>query len=87
MAQVIIIELVKSRHMKAIYRQDSFTLRNLKADIVYLLHMESKKGYKCTYLQNRNRLTDIENKLMVTNGEREEGQIGRLGLTYIHYYM
>ena len=27
-----------------------------------------KKGYKCTYLQNRNRVTDVENKLMVTGG-------------------
>ena len=26
-----------------------------------------------TYLQNRNRLKDIENKLMVTKGEKEEG--------------
>ena len=29
-----------------------------------------KKWYKWTYLQNRNRLTDIENKLTVTKGER-----------------
>ena len=27
-----------------------------------------KKGYKRTYLQNRNRVTDVENKLMVTKG-------------------
>ena len=26
-----------------------------------------------TYLQNRNRLKDIENKFMVTTGDREEG--------------
>ena len=25
--------------------------------------------YKCTYLQKRNRLTHIENKVVVTNGE------------------
>ena len=30
--------------------------------------MESKKKMTQTYLQNRNRLTDIENKLMVTRG-------------------
>lgn len=24
--------------------------------------MESRKGYKLTYLQNRNRVTDVENK-------------------------
>ena len=26
------------------------------------------------YMQNRNRLTDIENKLVVTKGEREGGK-------------
>ena len=29
-----------------------------------------KEWYKWTYLQNRNRLTDIENKLTVPKGER-----------------
>ena len=29
----------------------------------------SKKLYKCTYLQNRNRLMDLENELMVTGGK------------------
>ena len=28
-----------------------------------------EKGYKRTYLQNRNRLTDVENRLMATRGE------------------
>ena len=28
-----------------------------------------KTWYKCTYLQNRNRLTDIEDKLVVTKGD------------------
>ena len=46
-----------------------------KVNIIwYHLYMESKKSwYKWTYLQNRNRLTDIENKLMVTKGEGGEG--------------
>ena len=30
----------------------------------YHLHGKSKKKYKQMYMQNRNRLTDIENKLM-----------------------
>ena len=30
-----------------------------------------KKGYKCSYLQNRNRLIDVENKLTVTEGEKK----------------
>ena len=37
-------------------------------DITYMWNL--KKGYKWTNLQNRNRLTDTENKLMVTKGER-----------------
>ena len=31
--------------------------------------------YKCTYLQNINRPTDLENKLMVTKGEKRGGGI------------
>ena len=37
--------------------------------------MEHKKRYKLTYLQSIDRLTDIENKLIATEGQRgrEEG--------------
>ena len=42
--------------------------RQVSYDITYMWNL--KKGYKWTYLQNRNRPTDIENKLMVTKGER-----------------
>ena len=42
-----------------------------KDKLWYRLYVESKKKwYKWTYLQNRNRFTDVENKLMVTKGER-----------------
>ena len=51
--------------------------------IWYQLCVESKKWYKWTYLQKRNRLTDIENKLMDTKGGREEG-INK-DLTDTHY--
>ena len=34
----------------------------------YHLYVESKKWYIWTYLQNRNRVTDVKNKLMVTGG-------------------
>ena len=34
-----------------------------------------KKWYKGTYLQNRNRVTDVENQLMVTREERRWGGI------------
>ena len=38
-------------------------------------------------LQNKNRLTDLENKLIVTKEERcREGEIRSLGLIYTYYY-
>ena len=37
--------------------------------IWYHLYVDLKK-YKSTHLQNRNRVTDIENIFMVTKGER-----------------
>ena len=45
-----------------------------KNSILYHLNGESKKRYRGTYLQNRNRLTDFKNKLMVTNAE--VGEVG-----------
>ena len=40
-----------------------------------------KKWYKWTYLQNRNRLTDLENKLMLTSGEGwGEGIVREFGI-------
>ena len=32
--------------------------------------MESKIWHKCTYLQNRSRLTNVENRLVDAKGER-----------------
>ena len=42
--------------------------RQIAYDIAFMWNL--KKWYKWTYLQNRNRHIDIENKLMVTKGER-----------------
>ena len=39
-------------------------------DMTYMWNL--KRWYKWTYLQNRNRLTVVENKLMVTKGEAGE---------------
>ena len=39
-----------------------------------------KKRYKWTYLPNRKRLTDIENKLMVSKGEAAEGINEEVGI-------
>ena len=40
--------------------------RQMSYDIIYMGNL--KKGYKGTYLQNRNRITNVENKLMGTRG-------------------
>ena len=45
--------------------------RQISYDITYMWNL--KKWYKWAYLQNRNRLKDIENKLMVTKGESGGG--------------
>ena len=38
--------------------------RQILCDIAYMCNL--KKGYKWTYIQNRNRVTSVENKLMVS---------------------
>ena len=43
-----------------------------KTNITYLQNL--KKWYKPTYLQNRNRLINIENKPMITKGGRGGGE-------------
>ena len=50
-------------------------LEKHKQHRISLMWNLKKKRYKLTYLQNTNRLTDIENKVMVTKGE-EDGKIG-----------
>ena len=41
--------------------------------ITYMWNL--KKWYKWNYFQNRNRVTDVENKLMVTKVEVGEGRV------------
>jgi len=51
---------------------------------IYHLHVESKKMVQRTYLQNRNRVTDVKNKLWLPRGKakgRVERDKCRLGLT------
>ena len=42
----------------------------------YHLYVESKLGHKWAYLQNRNRLPDTENRLVVVKGEVGRGGKG-----------
>ena len=51
----------------------SDTERQILYDITYMWNL--KKGYKWTYLQNRSRVTDVENKLMLTKGMGGHGGI------------
>ena len=50
----------------------SDTEKQISYDIVYICTL--KKNYKWTYLQNRNRVTVVENKLMVTGVIKVRGQ-------------
>ena len=63
--------------------------RQISYDSTYMWNL--KNWYKWTYLQNRNKFTDIESKFMVTKGGRVRGDQEResmnLGLIYIHYYV
>ena len=48
--------------------------RQISYDITYMWNLKKWwKWYKWTYIQDRNRPTDTENKLMVTNGESGGG--------------
>ena len=50
-----------------------WNMSDRERQIWYHLYMESKIWYKQTYLENRNRLIAIENKLLVTKRERDGG--------------
>ena len=57
--------------------------RQRSYDITYMCIL--KIWHKWTYLQNRNKLTDIENRSVVAMGE--EWWIGSLGLVDVKYYI
>ena len=42
--------------------------KQISDNITYMWNLEKRYGW--TYLQNRNRVTDVENKFMVTKGGR-----------------
>ena len=52
---------------------------------IYIYIWNLEKWYRWTYLQGRNRDTDVENKCIDTARERRVGWIGRLELTSVHY--
>ena len=61
--------------------------RHTSYDIAYMWNI--RKGYKWTYLQNRNRVTYVENKLIVTRGKGGGGIHWEIGINMdgpIEYY-
>ena len=61
-----------------------------KNAMLYHLYMEYKIWHELTYLQSRNRLIDIEIRLVITKGEREgrmdwEFEIGRFNLFHLEW--
>ena len=63
----LILSAVSQKEMKTIW---------------YHLYVESKIQYKSTYLWNRNRFTDLENRLVVAKGE-EEGVVWTWSLVLV----
>ena len=60
------------------YDHSKWSKSNWERQISHDIYMGSlKRWYKWTYLQNRHRLTDLENKFMVTKGKgRVRGKLG-----------
>ena len=54
-------------------KHTSLKIVNFSINVWYHLYVESKKYNKLVNITKRSRLTDIENKLVVTSGERERG--------------
>ena len=64
-----------------------FWMLSFKFKIPYHLYVDSKIWHKWTYLWNRNRPTDIENRLVIAKWqEAGEGWTGGLGLADANYY-
>ena len=52
--------------------------RQISYNIAYMWNLE--KWYRCTHLQSRNRVTDVENKLMITKGGKGRGMNWEIGI-------
>ena len=67
------MDATRDSHTK---RSKSEKERQIPYDITYV---DSKMWHKLTYLQNRNRCTDMENRLVVAKGEGEGEGVGWTG--------
>ena len=75
----------KKTYGLSILNEISQTEKDKSYDITCMENLEIWP--KWTYLQNRNRFTDIENKFMVIKSKEREGWIRSLGLADINYYI
>ena len=66
--EIILSEVSRQRQIS----YDRLYEEYIYSNITYMWNLE--KWYKWTYLQIRNRLIDIENKLMATKGEKRGGR-------------
>ena len=56
---------------------ESAILSQTKTNIMwYHLYVESKKGYQWTYLQNKNRVTGVENNIWLLGSKWERDKLG-----------
>ena len=68
--------------LEIIILSEVYQKENRTNTIWYHLYVEYKIWHKWTYLRNRNRLSDVENRLVVTKGEGDGGGISRCKLLY-----
>ena len=47
-----------------------------KTNMWYCIYVESKQWYRWTYLQNRNRITDVKTNVQLPRGKREMEKLG-----------
>ena len=67
------------RNRRLSHQMRSDRERPLSYDVMYMQNQKKKRLYNLNYLQNRNRLTDLEKELTIT-GEKGEGGRDRLGV-------
>ena len=86
-AWLTLLPLISCQDLDQIVRAslDPQSKSNLFNIVWHPLYVESKKKwYKLTYLQNRRRLTDLENKLMLAGGKGIVRAFGKVMYTLLY---
>ena len=77
--QIFYITVLSKHQISHIKKLFGFHAYVISCDICFSLSSLTKKWYKWTYSQNRNRPTDAENKLRLTKGDRRRDRSGVWG--------